>query len=144
MAASLRKKAELAGRAGFEETVHDVEAIVSASEVDGNADNLHADNPNPNPRSDKEIQPAANVLPEPALSIIGHDHFVYYAYLDSIGNTRILGPDTNKFTDLSTRSIRGIFALLRLYGRILEYGMDERGFGGHVIGQVLNGLVADR
>jgi hypothetical protein len=37
-----------------------------------------------------DTQPAANVppiratLPEPALTIVGHGHYIYYAYLDSV------------------------------------------------------------
>jgi hypothetical protein len=179
MAASLRKKAELAKWVAFKAALRGPEANVSASEMDVddanrecdvNADNVdaddedgkaHANERNPNPAGDKEdthdahicdTQPAANVppilatLPEPALTIIGHEHYIYYAYLDSAANIRILGPDIDRFGNVSTRSIRGIFALVRLYGRILEYGMDERGFGGQILGQVLEGLAiaADR
>ena len=178
MAASLRKKAELAKCAAFKATLCGAEANVSASEMDVddanrgcgiNADNVdvddedgdaHAHERNPNPASDKEdprdahicdAQPAANVppilatLPEPALTIVGHEHYIYYAYLDSAANIHILGPDIDRFGNVSTRSIRGIFALVRLYGRILEYGMDERGFGGQIL-RVLEGLAiaADR
>ena len=178
MAASLRKKAELAKSVAFKATLCGAEANVSASEMDVddanrecdvNADNVdaddedgeaHASERNSNPASNKEdtydahicdAQPAANVppilatLPEPALTIVGHEHYIYYAYLDSAANVHILGPDIDRFGNVSTRSIRGIFALVRLYGRILEYGMDERGFGGQILG-VLKGLAvaADR
>jgi hypothetical protein len=165
MAASLRKKAELAKSVAFKATLCGAEANVSASEMDvDDADDgdgeAHASERNSNLASNKEdtydahicdAQPAANVppilatLPEPALTIVGHEHYIYYAYLDSAANVHILGPDIDRFGNISTHSIRGIFALVRLYGRILEYGMDERGFGGQILG-VLKGLAvaADR
>jgi hypothetical protein len=88
----------------------------------------------------RNVQLAANfppilaTLPEPALTIVGHEHYVYYTYLDSVANTHIPGPNIDRFGNVSTRSIRGISALVRLYGRTLEYGMDERGFGGRFWG----------
>jgi hypothetical protein len=179
MAASLRKKAELAKRVAFNASLRGAEANISASKMDidnanreyqVNSDDVHTDdedgdahanNRNPNAAGDKEdardahiceAQPAADVppipatLPEPALTIVGHEHYIYYAYLDSAADIHILGPDIDRFGNVSTRSIRGIFALLRLYGRVLEYGIDERGFGGQLLGRVLEALAvaADR
>ena len=137
------------------------ECDVNADNVDADDDgDAHANERNPNPTGDKEdthdahlcyAQPAANIpptlatLPEPALTIIGHEHYIYYAYLDSAANIHILGPDIDRFGNVSTRSIRGIFALVRLYGRILEYGMDERGFGGQILGVLERlAIAADR
>jgi hypothetical protein len=130
MAASLRKKADLAKRVASKATLRGAEANVNASEMDVddanrecqvNADNVHVDDEggdahankrNPNPAGDREdtrdahicdTQPAANVppirttLPEPALTIVGHEHYIYYAYLDSLANTHILGPDIDRF-----------------------------------------------
>jgi hypothetical protein len=164
MAASLRKKAELAKCAAFKGTLHDAETNVRARQVDidlasdGDDGDAHANERNPNATNNREdtrsvdiydARPGVNValilatLLEPALTIIGHEHYLYYAYLDSAGNTHILGPDIDRFGNISTRSIRGIFALIRLYGRILEYGMDEQGFRGQFLGRVLEGLTVD-
>ena len=100
MAASLRKKMDLARTPLFK-------VIVSQFGV-GNR---------------TPLIPAPTALLEPALTIIGHEHKVYYAYPSSEenGNITILGPD-EKLADLSTRSVEGIFKLIRLYGSILNYG----------------------
>ncbi|RMZ69753.1 ribonuclease h [Pyrenophora seminiperda CCB06] len=83
--------------------------------------------------ADKEItatnKVVANVHPlhllEPAITIIGNEHKVYYAYPSSLeGNVTVLGPD-EKFAHLTTRSVQGIFKLVRFYGRILEWGFDR-------------------
>lgn len=158
MAASLGKKAELAKRVAFKANIHSVEAKVSVCEMDmddvnlerGNADNmhakdgnLHANERNPNCAGEDEDTRGAHIratLPEPALTIVGHDHYIYYAYLDSVSNVNILGPDIELSGNVSTRSIRGISALVRLYGRILDYGVDEQGFGGRFLGRVLAGI----
>lgn len=78
------------------------------------------------------LDPAAIV--EPALTIVGHEHAVYYAYpredvVSGRGGVHVLGPDVDRFERLSTDSIRGIFRLIRMYGNLLEYGMDERNDG---------------
>jgi hypothetical protein len=67
---------------------------------------------------------------EPALTIIGHKHSVYYAYPceDLVGGrsgVHVLGPDLDRFERLSTDSIRGIFWLIKLYRNLLKYGMNE-------------------
>ena len=67
---------------------------------------------------------------EPVLTIVGHEHSVYYAYpRENLGPGRsgvhVLGPDLDRFERLSTDSIRGVFRLIRLYGNLLKYGMDE-------------------
>jgi hypothetical protein len=98
MAASLRKKMELA-RNAFIGTPGLVQ------------------NPTIN-----EADLSITALLEPALTIIGHEHKIYYAYPTSAtGDITILGPD-EKFTNLSTRSVQGIFKLISFYATILDYG----------------------
>ncbi|KAK7178074.1 hypothetical protein PSPO01_15874 [Paraphaeosphaeria sporulosa] len=84
---------------------------------------------------------------EPALTIVGHEHSVYYAYpredlVLGRSGVHVLGPDLDRFERLSTDSIRGIFRLLKLYGNLLKYGMDERedGYWGGFFGPVLDKL----
>lgn len=87
------------------------------------------------------FKPAAMV--EPTVTIVGHYHRVYYAYpLDTLGAVQVLGPEDSRFPHLSTGSIRGVFQLLRLYGNILEYGMDEgaSGYWGRFLGPLLESL----
>ena len=67
---------------------------------------------------------------EPALTIVGHEHSVYYAFpredlVSGRSGMHILGPDLDRFERLSTDSIRGIFRLVMLYGNLLKYGIDE-------------------
>lgn len=149
IAASLRKKAELAKRVVFKAALRGADVNISANERSPNPAGDDEDTCEAYTRDTQSVADCASVannvpvlatLPEPALTIVGHEHYIYYAYLDSAENTHILGPDIDRFGNVSTRSIRGIFALVRLYGRILEYGMDERGFGGHILGWVLEGL----
>jgi hypothetical protein len=64
-------------------------------------------------------------LLEPAITIIGNEHKIYYAYPSSLkGDVTVLGPD-EKFASLSTRSVQGIFKLVRFYGRMLAWGVNE-------------------
>jgi hypothetical protein len=160
MAASLRKKADLAKHVLPKVPPRGAEANVGASETDtgdanracdadtGNVDvddkdgDADTNRPNPDPADAPPTADAAllTTLPEPALIIVGHDYYVYYASLDSAATLHLLGPDTDRFSKASTRSIHGIFALIRLFGRILEYGMDEKAFGGWILGQVLEKL----
>jgi hypothetical protein len=133
MAANLRKKMEL-GHLAF--PVSDVPPTPDhvADNATGSADKV-----------------GANVRPlhliEPALTIIGNEHKVYYAYPSSAeGDIRVLGPD-EKFAPLTTRSVQGIFKLLRLYGRMLEWGIGkeastrlEWGLWGAFLGPVLKTL----
>ncbi|CAN9238933.1 unnamed protein product [Alternaria alternata] len=64
-------------------------------------------------------------LLEPAITIIGNEHKIYYAYPSSLkGDVTVLGPD-ERFASLSTRSVQGIFKLVRFYGRMLAWGVDE-------------------
>jgi hypothetical protein len=86
---------------------------------------------------------------EPALTIAGHEHFVYYAYpregsVSGKSGVHVLGPDLNRFERLSTDSIRGIFRLIRLYGNLLKYEMDEgeEGYWGGFLKPVLNKLAS--
>ncbi|CAG5180769.1 uncharacterized protein ALTATR162_LOCUS9396 [Alternaria atra] len=56
---------------------------------------------------------------EPALTIVGHEHSIYYAYprenlVSGRSGVHVLGPDLDRFERLSTDSIRGIFRLLKL------------------------------
>jgi len=102
-------------------------------------------------RKKQELAHAARVpfepatMVEPAIVIVGHIHSVYYAYPQhtlASGGVHVLGPDTTRFGMLSTDSIRGIFQLVRMYGNILEYGMDEQdtGYWGRFLGPVLEAL----
>ncbi|RMD39683.1 hypothetical protein DV735_g5444, partial [Chaetothyriales sp. CBS 134920] len=114
MAASLRKKMELASRAfpSESEPGHDS----NGTESDINA-------------GDRAI----TALLEPAVTINGHEHRIYYAYPSSpTGDITILGPD-EQLTNLSTRSVQGIFKLLKVYATILAYG---RGYQEKVINPV--------
>jgi hypothetical protein len=96
-----------------------------------------------------QINSASVTLIEPALTIVGHEHSVYYAFprenpLAGRGGVHILGPDSDRFERLSTNSVRGIFRLLRFYGNMLEYGMDDRvdGYWGGTLKPVLEKLAA--
>lgn len=86
-------------------------------------------------------------LVEPGVTIVGHEHCVYYAYPRlkvALGGVHVLGPDTFRFGKLATDSIQGIFRLLRLYRNMLEYGMDEGddGYWGQFLGPVLETLAS--
>ena len=92
---------------------------------------------------------ASAPLVEPALTVVGHEHSVYYAFLsESLVSGRngvhVLGPDGDRFERLNTDSVRGIFRLLRFYGNLLEYGMDDRidGYWGGTLKPVLEQLAA--
>lgn len=115
MAASLRKKMELARRA-FGTLVSESE---TASSPEVGLDFNEIENPNVNVDG-----LSITALLEPALAIIGHEHKIYYAYPSSVtGDVTILGPD-EKFTNLSTRSVQGIFKLVSFYAAILGYGYE--------------------
>ncbi|KAF2811517.1 uncharacterized protein BDZ99DRAFT_518778 [Mytilinidion resinicola] len=114
MAASLRKKMELARRAFSE-------SPVSESEPESNYRVGHDSNETQNPSINVDDTSITAFL-EPALAIIGNEHKIYYAYPSSaIGDISILGPD-EKFMNLSTRSVQGIFKLIIFYATILDYG----------------------
>jgi hypothetical protein len=114
MAAGLRKKMELARRA-FSGTPASESEPVSNSGLGHDLDETQNPSINAN-------DPSITALLEPALAIIGHEHKIYYAYPSSAtGDITILGPD-EKFTNLSTRSVQGIFKLLSFYATILDYG----------------------
>ncbi|KAF1973269.1 hypothetical protein BU23DRAFT_554247, partial [Bimuria novae-zelandiae CBS 107.79] len=117
IAASLRKKIELVRKALPTTNVLETD-ITSDSGVGYDANKQTIEDPiAPLPSS-----PTA--LLEPALTVIGHEHKVYYACISSTIEDRdiaILGPD-EKFTNLSTRSIQGIFKLIKFYAGILDYG----------------------
>jgi hypothetical protein len=109
MAASLRKKVELARKAFV--------TSISESEPASNSAYGGDSKVTENPYIDAD-DPSIAALLEPALTIIGHEHKIYYAYPSSAtGDVTILGPD-EKFTNLSTRSIQGIFKLISFYATI--------------------------
>ena len=94
-----------------------------------------------------QFEPAA--MTEPAVTIVGHEHSVYYAYpredlVSGRSGVHVLGPDRDRFERLSTDSIRGIFRLIRLYRNLLEYGMDEGedGYWARFLEPVLNKLAS--
>jgi len=80
---------------------------------------------------------------EPAFTIVGHEHSVYYAYpredlVSGRSGVHVLGPDRYRFGMLND-SIRGVFWLVGLYGNLLKYWMDEGedGYWGRFFGSVL-------
>ncbi|CAA9964337.1 hypothetical protein PTNB73_09511 [Pyrenophora teres f. teres] len=82
---------------------------------------------------------------EPAFTIVGHKHSIYYAYpREDLGHGRSGIHILNQDTDLSTASIRGVFQLLKLYGNVLKYGADEKqdGYWGGFFGPVLEKLAS--
>ncbi|KAL5114018.1 hypothetical protein ACEQ8H_008123 [Pleosporales sp. CAS-2024a] len=111
MAASLRKKMELA-RLAFPTS----DLLLTPEDA---ADNATIS-------TDKGLTTFQSAhLVEPAVVIIGNEHRIYYAYPSSSqGDVTVLGPD-EKFSGLSTRSLQGIFKLVRFYGRMLAWGVDE-------------------
>jgi len=142
VAASLRKKMELAKRA-FASTP------VSQSQSDSGP-GLKTDHEanETQPTSTSTEGPSFTALLEPALAIVGHEHKLYYAYPSSVhGDVTILGPD-EKFTSLSTRSVQGIFKLISFYGAILDYGyrieskseQGPRGLWGDFLEEVIENL----
>ncbi|KAF5843981.1 hypothetical protein GGP41_003160 [Bipolaris sorokiniana] len=116
MAASLRKKMELA-RLAFPTS------DLSLTQEDA-ADNAIIS-------TDKGLTTfQSSYLLEPAITIIGNEHKIYYAYPSSLkGDVTVLGPD-ERFSSLSTRSVQGIFKLVRFYGRMLAWGVDEEATSG--------------
>jgi hypothetical protein len=170
MAASLRKKAELAKCIAFKTTLHGAEANVSASEMDVddanrecdvNADTVdaddedgdaHANERNPNPAGDKEdtqdahicdAQPVANVPPvlatppNPPLQSSATNTTSTTPTSIPLPTTHILGPDTDRFSNVSTHSIRGISALVK--DCMAEYWsmVWMSGGWGQILGRVL-------
>jgi hypothetical protein len=93
------------------------------------------------------FEPTAMV--EPAFTVVGHEHNVYYAYpqndlVAGRSGVHVLGPDSDRFEKLGTDSIRSIFRLLRVYGNLLGYGMakDKDGYWGGFLGPVLEELAS--
>jgi hypothetical protein len=135
MAASLRKKAGMARCAM--PTKCDITSLDEAIDVASPSDGL----------------PDLSVLIEPGVTIIGHEHKTYYAFFSTpivsddpdSGAVSVLGPD-RRLPLLTTQSVQGIFQLARLYGNILEYGMDEGkdGFWGAFLGPVLESIACAR
>lgn len=142
VAASLRKKMELAKRA-FASTP----ASQSKSDSGPGPETGH-ELKETQPTSTSTEDPSFTALLEPALTIIGHEHKLYYAYPSSAhGNITILGPD-EKFANLSTRSVQGIFTLISFYGAILAYGyrietkseQGPKGLWGDILEEVIKNL----
>jgi hypothetical protein len=141
MAASLRKKAELARSAM--PTKYDVTSLDEAIDVASASTRTTSSN---------DRLPDLSALIEPGVTIIGHEHKVYYAFLSipivpddpDSGAVSVLGHDV-RLSLLTTESVQGIFQLARLYGNILEYGMDEGkdGFWGAFLGPVLEGVACE-
>jgi hypothetical protein len=80
---------------------------------------------------------------EPVLTVVGHEHSLYYAYprkdLVSGGSgVHVLGPDLDRFERLSTDSIRGVLKTTKVFVNLLKYGMDE--YWGGFFRPVLNKL----
>jgi hypothetical protein len=79
-----------------------------------------------------------------------HEHKVCYVFLSTpvisgdpgSGTVSVLGHD-ERLPLLTKQTVQGIFQLARLYGNILEYGMDEsgEGFWGAFLGPVLEGVL---
>jgi hypothetical protein len=87
------------------------------------------------------FHPASMV--EPALTVVGHEHSVYYAYprknlVSGRSSVHVLGPDLDRFERLSTDSIRGVLRVAKVYANLLMYGMDE--YWGGFFRPVLNKL----
>jgi hypothetical protein len=138
MAASLHKKAGLARWA-----IPAKRNVPSLDEaIDVASTSARATSP-----SDRLLNLSA--LIEPGVTIIGPEHKVYYAFLstpivsDDPGSrtVSVLGHD-ERLSLLTMQTVQGIFQLARLYGNILEYGMDEggEGFWGAFLGPVLEGV----
>ncbi|KAF1808816.1 hypothetical protein P152DRAFT_210105 [Eremomyces bilateralis CBS 781.70] len=116
LAASLRNKARL---------VETAQRFASTGAKEGTA---------------SETQDCVKVFPEPGATIVGHDHQIYYAWIDSDENTTNVGPDDR--LSASTRSVRGAFLLLDLYKRILQYGSAGSQYKNWFFGDVLQQLVS--
>jgi hypothetical protein len=93
---------------------------------------------------DAQILLEPTSIVEPSLTVIGHEHSLYYAYPRDDG-IHVLGPDLDRFERLSTESMRDVFRLLRTYGNILEFGADEgtTGYFGRFLGPVLETLAGN-
>jgi hypothetical protein len=138
MAASLHKKADLARWAI--PAKRDVPSLDEA--IDVASTSARATSP-----SDRLLNLSA--LIEPGVTIIGPEHKVYYAFLSTpvvsddpgSGTVSVLGHD-ERLPLLTTQTVQGIFQLARLYGNILEYGINEggEGFWGAFLGPVLEGV----
>jgi hypothetical protein len=96
-----------------------------------------------------QVQLQLTAMAEPALTIVGHEHSVYYAYpradlMSGRSGVHILGPDLDRFERLSTDSIRGVFRLARFYGNLMVYGMDEgeNGYWGGLFRPILETLAS--
>lgn len=83
---------------------------------------------------------------EPAFVVVGHTHYVHYAYPRrdrGTSDVHILA-ESDRFEKLGTDSIRGIFRAVQVYRNTLDYGLDEspEGYWGGFMGLVLTKLAA--
>ncbi|KAF2015387.1 hypothetical protein BU24DRAFT_176843 [Aaosphaeria arxii CBS 175.79] len=107
-------------------------------------------------RKKQELASIARVPPfqradmvEPVFTIVGHHHFVYFAWprkhpVSCEWGTQVLGPHSR--LTFNTLDLHGVFQLLRFYGEVLKYAADEgpNGYWGRFFGKVLNQLAASR
>lgn len=142
MAASLRKKAELFRNTFGHESCLDTPAPDPAPAIDEGVDVASTRASTSSPHC-----PQRDALIEPAVTIIGAEHKLYYALVSGLSDpadpkgctVSVLGPDRN-LAGLSTESISGIFRLARVYGNIFQYGFDEdpkHGYWGAFLGPLL-------
>lgn len=138
MAASLHKKADLARWAiPANRDVHLLDEAIDVASASARA------------TSPSDRLPDLSALIEPGVTIIGPEHKVYYAFLSTpivsddpgSGTVSVLGHN-ERLPLLTTQTVQGSSQLARLYGNILEYGMDEggQGFLGAFLGPVLEGV----
>ncbi|KAL5116189.1 hypothetical protein ACEQ8H_005966 [Pleosporales sp. CAS-2024a] len=143
MSANLRKKADLARcvRLG-QRHPHWPDKVLNAASVSARP---------PSPSDDLPIQAA---LIEPAVTVLGAEHKVYYGFLaKQFGSevpwnnsaASVLGPD-DRLPLLTTHTVQGILQLARLYGNIFEYGADESpdGYWGAFLGPTLERMASER
>jgi hypothetical protein len=86
-------------------------------------------------------------LVEPCFAIVGHETYVYFAYMASEekDTVRLLGPEVGSLGLCKTRSVSGIFRALRLWRNVIRYGRNEgdKRFLGGFMGVVLKRLAGD-
>lgn len=86
-------------------------------------------------------------LVEPCFVIVGHEMYVYIAYMVSEERdaAHILGPEVGSLGLCETRSVSGIFRALRLWQNVIRYGRDggSDGFWGSFMEVVLQKLAED-
>lgn len=121
MAASLRKKAELARKAALGTAFSRSEDAPGIPTDGCSSESQGHDNDGNGGNDDVDDDRFDDVPVEPGSTVIGHEHKVYYAYSSVNEDTAVLGPD-EKILDLTTRSPQGIFKLIMHYSSVLRYG----------------------